>query len=87
MERGYCYNFKENKIVVSTKTTFLGQSIVNDFKPQSRMVVEKMSSNTIVSTISLEIEPIIIEKETQQQPWELQRSERIRLEPNRLMAN
>ena len=42
----FFYNPKDQTMIVSTHATFLKESYMNDFKPQSKEVLEKLSRNT-----------------------------------------
>ena len=37
------YNPKENKVIVSTHTTFLEEDYMNNFKPRSKVVLEELN--------------------------------------------
>ena len=41
---GIFYNPKEKKVIVSTHTTFLENDYMNNFKPRSKVVLEKLDS-------------------------------------------
>ena len=38
------YNPKEKKVIMSTHSTFLEENYMNNFKPRSKMVLEKLDS-------------------------------------------
>ncbi|XP_024018875.1 uncharacterized protein LOC112090852 [Morus notabilis] len=84
---GYFYNPKENIVMVSMNATFLDESYMNDFMPCSKVVLDEMLSDLVILTVPLETNRIRVEKKTQQQPKGLQRSGKIRHEPERFMAN
>ena len=41
---GIFYNLKENKVIISTHPTFLEDDYMNNFKPRSKVVLEKLDS-------------------------------------------
>ena len=41
---GIFYNPNENKVIVSTHTTFLEEDYMNTFKPRSKVVLEELDS-------------------------------------------
>ena len=41
---GIFYNPKEKKVIVSTHATFLEEDYMNNFKPRSKLVLDKLNS-------------------------------------------
>ena len=87
-EGGYFYNLKENKVFVSTNVIFFEESYIQDFKSQSKVMLEDMSNSIVTSEVpNVDSYPINEERKTEQQiPRELRRSGRIIQQPDRFMS-
>ena len=49
---GYFYSPKDQKVFVSTNATFLEHDYMNNYKPQSKVVFEELTSDKIPSLSS-----------------------------------
>ena len=70
---------KENKVLISTNATFLEKSYIQEFKSQSKVMLEEIF-NSIVSSMIPDVENILINEERlikQQTLRESYRSQRI----------
>ena len=68
IKRGYFYNLKENKVLISTNATFLEESYVKDFKSRSKVMLEDMSNSIVASEVpNVESDPINKERQIEQQ--------------------
>lgn len=52
-KEGLFYDPNEQKVIVSTHAIFLKESYMNNFKPQSKVVLEELSSDKITLQVSI----------------------------------
>ncbi|KAK0580852.1 hypothetical protein LWI29_007090 [Acer saccharum] len=82
----YFYSPSDLKVFVSTNAKFLEKDYMNDFVPRSRIVLNKMSGDTIPREVT-QPNPIVSSDPTQdQQPTIPRRSGRVRTQPERYIS-
>ncbi|KAG8499253.1 hypothetical protein CXB51_005765 [Gossypium anomalum] len=78
---GLFYNLEDNMIKVSTHTTFIKESLIDNFKPQSKVVLEELLGG-LEKSPSLILEKIIERLANYQQHKGIHRSGRVSKKPD-----